>query len=554
MRKNQNNYGQPQQDLRTWQAALYIRLSKEDLERNKTESASIANQREILKEYLRLNPDISHIDTYVDDGYSGTDFDRPGWTRLMQDIKLKRINCVIVKDLARLGRNYSMSGDLLDNQFARLGVRFIALNNCIDTVGDGMNAATRCISIGVTNVINESYAASSSVNIRGTLNNHRQQGKFIGAFASYGYMKDPGDYHKLIIDEDAAPVIRMIYDEFIGGNSIIGIVKKLNGTGIPNPTLYKRQKGFNYNSRSGNDGLWSDRTVRRILQNRMYIGDMVQGVNRTVNYKIHECRAVPKDEWIIVENTHEPIVDRESFDKAQLLFKRNIHSRKVDKKMDLFAGFVFCADCGKAMHKKVNRQNNKIYRYYKCSTKQKKSRDACTNHTIRIDKLEETVLAYIQIMVSVAVEYDEVIERMKNKNDTGKTDHIKRALDAQEKEREKYLRAAAELYPDWKNGIFTQEEYMLIKADLNEKIKKLDAMIEKLRQTQFQLDRGEPRKNRYVEHFIKYRSIDSLTRPMLVELIDKILVHEGGKITIKVKYADAFEAMIDQIESRIEVA
>ena len=170
MQKYKDYYGQPKQALKTWQAALYIRLSKEDMDKNKSESASISNQREILKEYLKLHPDIEHVDTYVDDGYSGTDFDRPGWTRLMKDIHNKEINCVIVKDLARLGRNYAISGDLIDNQFARLGVRFIALNNGIDTAGDGMNAATRCISIGVTNVINESYAASTSVNIRGTLN------------------------------------------------------------------------------------------------------------------------------------------------------------------------------------------------------------------------------------------------------------------------------------------------------------------------------------------------------------------------------------------------
>ena len=368
MQKYKDYYGQPKQVLKTWQAALYIRLSKEDMDKNKSESASISNQREILKEYLRLHPDIEHVDTYVDDGFSGTDFDRPDWTRLMNDIRCRKINCVIVKDLARLGRNYTASGDLIDNQFARLGVRFIALNNGIDTAGDGMNAATRCISIGVTNVINESYAASTSVNIRGTLNNHRKQGKFIGAFASYGYLKDPNDCHKLMIDEEAAPVVRMIFDEFISGNSMIGIVKKLNGMGIPNPTLYKQQKGFHFTSRTDNDGLWSDRTVRRILQNQMYIGNMVQGVNRTVNYKVHECRAVPKDEWIIVENTHEPIIDRETFDKAQSLFGRNIHSRKTDRKADLFAGFVYCADCGKAMHKKVNRQNGKTYRYYKCST------------------------------------------------------------------------------------------------------------------------------------------------------------------------------------------
>ena len=554
MQKYQAYYGQTKQALKTWQAALYIRLSKEDMDKNKSESASISNQREILKEYLRLHPDIEHVDTYVDDGFSGTDFDRPDWTRLMNDIRCKKINCVIVKDLARLGRNYTASGDLIDNQFARLGVRFIALNNGIDTAGDGMNAATRCISIGVTNVINESYAASTSVNIRGTLNNHRKQGKFIGAFASYGYLKDPNDCHKLMIDEEAAPVVRMIFDEFIGGNSMIGIVKKLNGMGIPNPTLYKQQKGFHFTSRTDNDGLWSDRTVRRILQNQMYIGNMVQGVNRTVNYKVHECRAVPKDEWIIVENTHEPIIDRETFDKAQSLFKRNIHSCKADRKMDLFVGFVFCADCGKAMHKKVNRQNDKIYRYYKCSTKQKKSPDACTNHTIRIDRLEEAVLTYLQTMVNIALEYDEVIAKAKQNRRQQETDYLRRTLEAQRKEKEKCLKTAADLYPDWKNGEITQEEYKLIRANLNEKMGKLDGMIKSLEQTYEQLNGEDFKANGFAEHYIKYQNIDTLTRPMLIELIDKILIHEGGKITIKVKFADAFEAMIDQIEAQNEVA
>ena len=554
MQKYKDYYGQPKQVLKTWQAALYIRLSKEDMDKNKSESASISNQREILKEYLRLHPDIEHVDTYVDDGFSGTDFDRPDWTRLMNDIRCRKINCVIVKDLARLGRNYTASGDLIDNQFARLGVRFIALNNGIDTAGDGMNAATRCISIGVTNVINESYAASTSVNIRGTLNNHRKQGKFIGAFASYGYLKDPNDCHKLMIDEEAAPVVRMIFDEFISGNSMIGIVKKLNGMGIPNPTLYKQQKGFHFTSRTDNDGLWSDRTVRRILQNQMYIGNMVQGVNRTVNYKVHECRAVPKDEWIIVENTHEPIIDRETFDKAQSLFGRNIHSRKTDRKVDLFAGFVYCADCGKAMHKKVNRQNGKTYRYYKCSTKQKKSPDACTNHTIRIDRLEEAVLTYLQTMVNIALEYDEVIAKAKQNSRQQETDYLRRTLEAQKKEKEKCLKTAADLYPDWKNGEITQEEYKLIRANLNEKMEKLDAMIKNLEKTYEQLNGGDFKANGFAEHYIKYQNIDALTRPMLIELIDKILIHEGGKITIKVKFADAFEAMIDQIETQNEVA
>ena len=187
------------QALIMWKAAIYIRLSKDD--GDKQESNSVTNQREILKEHLKLHPDIELYDIYIDDGWSGTNFDRPSFLRMMEDIYSGKVNCVIVKDLSRFCRNASEGGQYLDNVFVRYRVRFIAINNGIDTASNNMNAATQCISVGVTNVINESVAATTSVNVRGTLNVNRQQGKFIGSFATYGYLKDPNDHHKLIIYE-----------------------------------------------------------------------------------------------------------------------------------------------------------------------------------------------------------------------------------------------------------------------------------------------------------------------------------------------------------------
>ena len=531
--------GQPHRAVKAWHAALYIRLSKEDLEK-KNESVSVTNQREILLEYLRQHPEMELFDIYIDDGFTGTDFDRPGFMRLKADIESGLVNCVIVKDLNRFGRNYTVGGDLIDNYFARKNVRFIALNNGVDTADDHMNAATRCISIGVTNVINESYSAMTSVSIRGTLNNHRKQGKFIGAFACYGYRKNPDDNHCLIIDEEAAEVVRTIYQKFIGGMSLIGITKELNALGIPNPTLYKQQKGFNFHARDGkNDGLWCDRTVRRILQNQMYIGNMVQGVNKTVSYKVHECKAVPKEDWIVVEHTHEPIIDRETFDKAQSLFNRHIRSSPVNKQTDLFAGLVRCADCGAVMSKKTNKLPYGTYRYYKCSTKRRQGR--CTNHTIRIDKLEQVVLTYLQKMIDLAVEYDRVMAQLQNSRNASESDSLQRALEDRQREREKCLKAMLDLYPDWKANLITQEEYRLLKANLSEKIAKLDEMIEKLTQSQNETAGQE---NAFVEHFKQYKNIDRLTRPMLVELIDSISVYEDNRITIKVRFLDALEQVL----------
>lgn len=531
--------GQPHRAVKAWRAALYIRLSKEDLEK-KNESVSVTNQREILLEYLRQHPEMELFDIYIDDGFTGTDFDRPGFTRLKADIESGLVNCVIVKDLNRFGRNYTVGGDLIDNYFARKNVRFIALNNGVDTADDHMNAATRCISIGVTNVINESYSAMTSVSIRGTLNNHRKQGKFIGAFACYGYRKNPDDNHCLIIDEEAAEVVRTIYQKFIGGMSLIGITKELNALGIPNPTLYKQQKGFNFHARDGkNDGLWCDRTVRRILQNQMYIGNMVQGVNKTVSYKVHECKAVPKEDWIVVEHTHEPVIDRETFDKAQSLFNRHIRSSPVTRQTDLFAGLVRCADCGAVMSKKTNKLPYGTYRYYKCSTKRRQGR--CTNHTIRIDKLEQVVLTYLQKMIDLAVEYDRVMAQLQNSRNASESDSLQRALEDRQREREKCLKAMLDLYPDWKANLITQEEYRLLKANLSDKIAKLDEMIEKLTQSQNETAGQE---NMFVEHFKQYKNIDRLTRPMLVELIDSISVYEDNRITIKVRFLDALEQVL----------
>lgn len=552
MKEKYSNYsGLSSQNLKTWKAALYIRLSKEDMERNKNESASVANQREILLEFLKLHPDIELYDIYIDDGWSGTRFERPGWSRLMQDAHAGNLNCVIVKDLARFGRNYTDGGKLLEDEFVRLRIRFISLNNGIDTVYDNMNAATRCISIGVTNVINESVAATTSVNVRGTLNCNRKQGKFIGSFPSYGYLKDPNDYHKLIIDQETAPVVRLIFEKFINGCAIITIAKDLNDMGIPNPSMYKQLKGWNYKHPTGknNDGLWHDSSVRRILQNEMYIGNMVQGKNTTISYKIKECRAVPKDEWIIVKNTHTGIVSKETFDKAQSLFRRSIRKPPQKKEVDLFAGLVRCADCFRAMNKKTNIHSYKTYHYYRCVTARKMHKAACTNHTIRIDKLQTAVLAYLQTMVKLAVEFDETIKLLNNTpKRKQETDYLKKTLKMHKKEREKYMKMKLELYPDWKNGAITQDEYMMLKANISTQIEVLDEIITNLEKTDKEYHINLSADNEFVSHFKKYHGIQKLTRPMLVELIDVIYVHEGGRINVKIKQADAFENLLDYIE------
>jgi len=267
-----------------WKAAEYLRISREDVD--KEESDSIGTQKDITHEYVEHNDDIVFVDEYVDDGWSGTNFSRPDFERMMEDIKRGTINCIIVKDLSRLGRNYILVGQYLEMIFPLFNIRFISVVDHIDSVKDPSSINNALVSF--KNVMNDEYCRDISNKIRASLDRKRGKGEFIGSFASYGYLKDPEDHHHLVVDPVAAEVVRNIYQWFLGGMSIIGIAKKLNQLGIPNPTMYKRQLGFNYKHPTGKlcDGLWPDSSVKRILRNRIYTGDMVQNKTKIKSYKV----------------------------------------------------------------------------------------------------------------------------------------------------------------------------------------------------------------------------------------------------------------------------
>ncbi len=529
-----------------WNAAVYVRLSKED--GDKIESDSITSQKDILSEYVKQKDDIKISDFYIDDGWSGANFERPAFSRMMSDIYAKKVNCVIVKDLSRFGRNYADSSRYIDDIFVKLNIRFIALNSCVDTISKHTNPATQCITVGIQNVINESYIANTSVSIRGALDINRKQGKFIGSFATYGYLKNSDDHHKLVVDEEAAEVVRTIFKWFIEGKSVIGITKNLNSLGIPNPSEYKRQKGFNYkHTNKNNDGLWCDSTVRRMLRNQMYIGNMVQGKNTNLSYKIKKCRAKPKEEWIIVEGTHEPIIDKETFEKAQSLFNRNTRTSPKKTEVDLFSGFVKCADCHRAMSKKVNNHAYGVYKYYRCVTTSKKSKTACSPHSIRIDVLEKTVLSSIQNMIDTAVELEKILDKI-NKQAAKNGDTLtKKALDKLKIDRENIKKMSLDLYPDYKANIITLDEYTTLKENMASKIADLNIKIAEYEKTIESEKSAQVNQSDFIKKFTQFGKIDKLTRPILCELVDSILVHKNGDITINFKFMDVYEQLVDYL-------
>ena len=389
-----------------WKLGEYIRLSKEDLNRGKDDSNSVVNQKQLLDDYYKQHVDEfeSVEEPYVDDGYTGTDTNREGFQKLLADIYAKKINCVIVKDLSRLSRNYTDAGSLIENLFVQMNVRFISLAEGIDSFQNPDSISN--LIVPITNVMNDNFCYQTSKKIRQVFDYKRRNGEFIGGFAAYGYVKDPKDKHALLIDEDAAEVVRDIYTLFIDGMSKNAIVHNLNGRGILCPSEYKKSKGLNYqNPNAENKPLWSSKTVSDILKNRLYVGDMVQGRQRVKSYKIHTQEQVPENEWYVVENTHAPIIEREIFEKVQELLKRDTRTAPQQKKLYLFSGFLRCADCGKAM----TRSKVKDTVYYFCRTYKDQSKTACTKHSIKHNRLEAAVLYAVQQQVYIAVHYSNTI-------------------------------------------------------------------------------------------------------------------------------------------------
>mgnify|MGYP000942744728 FL=1 len=529
-----------------WKLAQYIRLSKEDINRGKDDSNSVTNQKALLDDYYQ-----QHIDEfestqppYVDDGYTGTDTNRDSFQRLLSDIYAKKVNCVIVKDLSRLSRNYTDAGSLIENLFVQMNVRFISLTEGIDSYLNPDSISN--LIVPITNVINDNFCYQTSKKIRQVFDMKRRNGEFIGGFAAYGYKKNPKDKNALIVDEEAAEIVKNIYEWFLDGMSKNAIVHNLNDRGILCPSEYKKSKGLNYQNPSGSERpLWSSKTVSDILKNRLYVGDMVQGRQRVKSYKIHTQEQVPENEWYIVENTHEGVIERPIFEKVQELLKRDTRTAPQKKKLYLFSGFLRCADCGKAM----SRSQVKGTVYYFCRTYKDQSKTACTKHSVKHNRLEAAVLYAIQQQVYLAVHYANTLEYISTAPlQKSQSIRIEALIDAKEKERSKIMRYKQSIYQDWKDGEITHSDYRHMSEDYERQIAALGEVLKNLHAEREELQNGITAESPCLVVFKKFENIDKLTREVLVELVDHIKVHENGNISVKFKFADELRRIMEYIE------
>ncbi len=529
---------------RPFSAGLYIRLSRED--GDKPESESVSSQRAILERFVSDHPDILPYDSYIDDGWSGTDFDRPDFRRMLDDIRAKKVNCVIVKDLSRFGRNYVEAGKYLEIVFPLFGIRFISVNDDIDSLENPSSMNT--VMVPFKNIMNDEYCRDISMKVRSSLDIRRKQGMFIGSFAAYGYIKDPADRHKLLVDEEAAETVRLIFEKFLEGYSMLGIARMLNERGVPNPSAYKRSKGLNYrHPQTDEKALWVDSSVRRILTNEVYIGNLVQKKNEIISYKVHTAKAVARSGWIVAEGTHEPIVSIDDFRRVQELLKRDTRTSPQSCKLSVFAGFVKCADCGRAMQRRKVVQPYKTYEYYACAT-YRKMHAGCTKHMIRADVLEEAVLVFLNKYISLAADFDRLIALLDQKKGAGEgSRRIEASLAAKKREREEAENMLVELYPDLKKGLLGQEQYFALKERYERQIERADGAIKRLEEEKGNLEKPM-RENEFVVAFRRYRAPEALTREMLTELVEDILIHEGGEIEIRMKCRDEFLSAMEYLK------
>lgn len=529
------------QENKIWNTTLYLRLSRDD--GDKEESNSITGQRDLLRDFLTKHPELWEYTVRVDDGWSGSTFERPNFQKMIEDVKAGRTNCIVVKDLSRFGRNYLDAGEYIEKIFPFLGVRFIAVNDNYDSLGD--KKASDDLIIPFKNLINEAYCRDISVKIRSQLEIKRKSGQYLGSFAVYGYQKDPQDKNKLIVDEYAADFVRDIFAWKLEGVSPQDIADKLNQLGVLSPMEYKRSLGMKYTTtfKTNSQALWSAGTVLRVLKNPVYTGVLVQGKETTPSYKVHKRVAKPESDWSVIQNSHEAIIEKKDFDTVQKVLALDTRRGVDDSAVSLFSGMIFCGECGASMVRKVVPAGGRKYYYYICSAhKQNKS---CSPHRMRDTALEEIVFDSLRQHIREVVDMDELLSMTDTAPlRTAEAQKVQRQLDHKREEYEKLQKLLTSLYENLADGIIDRDEYARLKQNFAARASEAEKQMDALQETLVSI-REHGTETDWMEQFKKHQGIASLDRAVVVALIDKILIHADNLVEIVYRWQDEFAWQLD---------
>lgn len=531
---------QPKENI--YSAAIYLRLSRDDRDIDgsiKSESDSISSQRELACSFIKKHDDIELYGAYVDDGYSGANFDRPEFKRMMADIEAGHVDCVIVKDLSRFGRDYIEAGRLIQKVFPAFHVRFIAVTDNFDSLTADFN--TRSLVLPVKNFINDSYCRDISNKVKSHQKIKREQGKYIGAFAMYGYCKSPEDKNKLCPDGYAADIVRRIFAWKLEGMSTLAIAQKLNGLGVLSPMEYKKAHGENFTTGfyTNVTAKWSAVAVKRILTNEVYTGTMVQGKKEQVNYKVKKMVDKPKGEWVRVEGTHKAIVSKEDFEMVQALLEVDTRAKAGSKHAHLFSGKLFCADCKAPMARRVNRYKGEAKVYFICPTRNRGQ--GCTRHSILENELKEAVFHALKTQIALFLDMPGQLGYIqKMEVDFEEISRLEKEVGRLRQEKEKYQELRAGLYEDKKTGLITEEDFKSFGAIFGKQQEEIQTSLERQEAMAKQLFRNGVASGMALEKLKGAVELEGLNRDALLCFVGRIEVYEGKRISVEFRGKEGF--------------
>lgn len=531
---------------KVYRAGLYARISVET--ERKREADTIGNQLQLLKDYVSEHSDLTVFDIYSDDDISGTDFIRPEFSRMMNDLRDGKINCIIVKDLSRLGRNYLESGEYIEMVFPFFRCRFISVTDRFDTKYQQAD-----ISVQLKNMANEMYAKDISRKICSTMRTIQDQGKFAGSRAPYGYRLDPADKHHLVIDEETASIVKQLFELLAEGNTVHYVATTMNARGIPSPGRLLYERGIATTDHFKNSK-WYMQTVRRILQDEIYLGWMVSGKFRSTYHSTGKkgSQPVPREEWIVTKGTHEPIVTEELFNKVQEYFVRMkeehgqtaVYNSK-SKKASIFKGHLRCGECGQAMFLRNKHSHGKVTAWYYCALHENYNSSYCVKKAVKKQDVEDIALKLIRTQIKLFTDAREMIIAL-NKKESSKTKHriYSDQIRNVKKQIEKYMSLKASLYEDFANGVLSQSDYISMGQEYAQKADELRIFLAELEKEAQKYSQTYAMNGSWAQIIEQYQNAETLSEEMIDAFIDEMILYNNGHVEVKFRFKDELDEVI----------
>jgi len=532
-----------------WRVGAYTRRSFDDME--DTESNTITNQKDLIKNYLKNEPNTILVDYYDDDGYSGTTFNRPGFQRLFRDIVTGEVNTIIIKDLSRLGRNYTEVGKYIENIFPIYNVRIISINDNLDSWKDPKTIDSMIVPI--KNLMNDEYARDISKKVKSAYATMAKNGKYASGTPPYGYSIDPDDKHHLIINAEEAKNVKKIFNMALNGDGRIKICKYLNENGILcRKELQRRIKHnlslnpFEIDSRY----IWSLSTIGRILSSETYIGNLVQNKTTNVSYKNKNIIYKPKEDWIIVPNTHEPIISKDKFQKVQKIISSKSFKKRNTKNDSAYDKLIKCADCGRAMYKVEDFRGNRNTSNYYCMSYMHLGK-VCTKHKIKMELLNQLVIEAIKVQIKLVIEFNKSLEKLHIDENIENINNDYENMMAKYNKKIDTLKEQKKLkYEEWKFDKISKDEFLVFSKNNEDSIKEINNKIDQLQINHDKNIKESRLDTSWINHFKRNSKIKKINKKVLNELIECIYVHEKSNINIVFKYKDEFNETIKYLKER----